>query len=137
QVEHDEGVLAAREEQHWALTGRRDLTEDVDRLRLQRGEMADAVVAHRRNTPLSMTPSGSGSFSLMTRRAWLSRVEVRPRRGRPRGAARPDRGDRPAGRAGTDRDCCTAGGRRRSAWHASLRRALRRPERPSPTRTAH
>src|SRR5690606_3679872 len=69
QVEHDEGVLAAREEQHWALTGRRDLTEDVDRLRLQRGEMADAVVAHRRNTPLSMTPSGSGSFSLMTRRA--------------------------------------------------------------------
>ena len=44
QPEHDDGVLAAGEHQHRLLELGRDLAEDVDRLRLQLVELAQAVV---------------------------------------------------------------------------------------------
>ena len=41
QAQHDRGVLAAREQQHRLLELGRDLTEDVDRLGLERVEVRE------------------------------------------------------------------------------------------------
>jgi hypothetical protein len=49
QVQHDDRVLAAGEQQHRPLEFRGDLTDDVDRLGFQRAQLAELVATGRRH----------------------------------------------------------------------------------------
>ena len=57
-LQHHRGVLAAGEEQHGVLELGRDLTEDVDRLGLERVEMRDRGVRHPATPAPGSRPNG-------------------------------------------------------------------------------
>jgi len=60
QPQHDDRVLAAREEQHWALKLRGDLTHDVNRLGFQLIEVADPGMGRGGGTLASRRGSRHG-----------------------------------------------------------------------------
>jgi len=88
EVEHDDGVLAAREKDHRALQLPGDLTEDVHRLGLKRVQVGQcelgAVGVHQ------TVGHGGQTSPLSVRKAFSSAVETRARQpGRPHGDTTP------------------------------------------------
>ena len=130
QVQHDDGVLAAREEQHGALELRRHLTEDVDRLGLERAEVRQAVApgsAARR----ALLLAGVAHHTWCRQRTVSSLSPLVPLR--PRRSLRPRLGGACAGLLGCRRRCrwprppgCRSGCRRRPRPSGQLRASWRR-----------
>ena len=97
QVEHDDRVLAAREQQHRPLELGRHLTDDVDRLRLE-GPQVRQLVGRRGHGGITVNPDQTGKQSHVpssppppTTR-WRRRAATEAGRaagGAPRGADRP------------------------------------------------
>ena len=62
-LQHHRGVLAAGEEEHGVLELGGDLTEDVDRLGLERVEMRDRGFRHLATPAPSLRPNGRRDYS--------------------------------------------------------------------------